>query len=120
MPFFGKRMTYALLASVWERHWAYLLESTRSRVPIFVGEFGTCGQANCIDSMRPGSTGLWFHSFVQFLKVHPEIGWAFWALNGTSRLGDPCPNDLLKPDWHTVRLPSLLGALRSIERPPAA
>jgi endoglucanase len=120
MPFFGRGMTYARMASVWRRHWAYLLESSRSPVPIFIGEFGTCGQANCVYGTAPGSTGLWFRYLVRYLQAHPEIGWAFWALNGTSRLGDPSPNDLLMPDWHTVRLPSLLEALRSIEPPPPA
>ena len=33
----------------------------------------------------------WFRYFVQYLKAHLEIGWAYWALNGASRLGDPCP-----------------------------
>jgi endoglucanase len=119
MPFFGRRMTYAKLAGVWSSHWAYLIQTARSPVPIFIGEFGTCGQARCVDSSAPGSTGLWFRFFIQYLRAHPQIGWAFWALNGTSRLGDPCPNYILKPDWRAVRLEPLLKALQSIERPPA-
>jgi endoglucanase len=120
MPFFGRRMTYAKLADGWSSHWAYLMQSARSPVPIFIGEFGTCGRATCVDSSALGSTGLWFRFFVQYLKDHPQIGWAVWALNGTSRLGDPCPNYILKPDWRAVRLEPLLTALRSIERPPAS
>jgi hypothetical protein len=79
----------------------------------------TGGQATCVESSAPGSTGLWFRFFVQYLRAHPQIGWGFWALNGTSRLGDPCPNYILKPDWRAVRLEPLLKALQSIERPPA-
>jgi endoglucanase len=119
MPFFDRRMTYAKLNAVWTSHWGYLLQTARSPVPIFIGEFGTCGQAKCIDSSAPGSTGLWFRFFIQYLRAHPQIGWGFWALNGTSRLGDPCPNYILKPDWRAVRLEPLLKALQSIERPPA-
>ena len=120
MPFFDRGMTYSSMSRVWNRHWAYLMYLARSPVPIFIGEFGTCGHATCIDSSTPGSTGLWFRYFVQYLKTHAQIGWAFWALNGTSRLGDPCPNYILKPDWRTVRLEPLLKALVSIERPPAS
>jgi hypothetical protein len=93
------------------------MQDSRAPVPIFIGEFGTCGQANCIDSSVPGSTGLWFHFFMQYLKTYPQIGWAYWALNGTSRLGDPCPHNILKPDWYTVHLESLIKALKSIEGP---
>jgi len=120
MPFYGKGMTYASLASVWDRHWGFLLRSVPSPTPIFIGEFGTCGQATCVDSGVPGSTGLWFRFFLRYLRSHPQIGWAFWALNGTTRLGNPCPNYVLKPDWRTIRLDALLKALRSIERPPAS
>jgi endoglucanase len=120
MPFYGKGMTYARLAGVWDRHWGFLLRPVPSPAPIFIGEFGTCGQAACVDSSVPGSTGLWFRFFLRYLRTHPQIGWAFWALNGTTRLGHPCPNYILKTDWRTVRLDALLKALRSIEGPPSS
>jgi endoglucanase len=117
MPFFGRGMTYATLSRVWRKHWAYLMQDPRSPVPIFIGEFGTCGRASCIDSSVSGSTGLWFRFFMQYLRANPQIGWAFWALNGTSRLGDPCPDYIVKSDWYTVRLTPLLRALGRIEGP---
>jgi endoglucanase len=119
MPWFGARMTYKRLAAVWNRHWGFLERASFPRkAPIFLGEFGTCGDSrSCITDATPGSQGLWFSYLVDYLRRHPEIGWAFWALNGTTRLGNPCPNYVLQPDWRTVHLEPLLTALQSIERP---
>ncbi|GAC1400732.1 MAG: hypothetical protein NVSMB52_14390 [Chloroflexota bacterium] len=116
MPFFGVKMSYAGLQAVWEKHWGYLEKPTFSQeAPIFIGEFGVCGLPKCVRSKAAGSTGLWFRFFQRYLQAHREIGWAFWALNGTSHLGDPSPNYVLRDDWHTIRLQPLVDALRSIE-----
>lgn len=119
MPFFGPRMSYAGMSATWEKHWAYLEQGGSNKgVPIFIGEFGTCGSSpTCVTSSRAGSQGLWFAYLLRFLKQHPEIGWAYWALNGTSHSGDECPNYILRKDWHTVRLPAIIRAFRQIERP---
>lgn len=120
MSFFGPHMSYNSIVSVWEKHWAYLeAASNRSPVPIVIGEFGTCGSSpSCVSDTRPGSQGLWFSYLVRFLRAHPEIGWSFWALNGTSHMSDPTPNYVLRPDWQSLRLPALTETFRDLEFAP--
>jgi endoglucanase len=120
MPFFGPDMTYASMVAVWQKHWGFL-ESRHytERAPIFIGEFGTCGiSSTCVDDKTPGSQGLWFRFFMRYLESHPQIGWSFWALNGTNPSGVNDPNYVLRRDWHTVRLRALVDTLRDVELPP--
>jgi len=119
MPFFGPHMTYQSLMSVWEKHWAFLeSRSYGQQGPIFIGEFGTCGpERGCVDDSTPGSQGLWFSYFMRFLQSHPEIGWSFWALNGTDHDGHPHPNYVLGNDWKSVRLKYAVDVLRDVEVP---
>jgi hypothetical protein len=53
-----------------------------------------------------------------YLQDHPQIGWAFWAVNGTNSLGRDQPNYVFRSDWHTVRLRPLIDAFRDVEIPP--
>ncbi|HEY8684303.1 MAG TPA: beta-galactosidase [Chloroflexota bacterium] len=120
MPFFGPKMTYQSLAAVWDAHWGFLEKPSAGagEAPIFIGEFGTCGtQPSCFEDAAAGSQGLWFSYFMRYLKEHPEIGWSYWALNGTSHLGDPMHDYLLKPDWKSINRPQLVNTLHDIEIP---
>lgn len=80
---FNPGTTYAKLARRWNRFWGYLLSARRTlRAPIFVGEFGTCHEyRSCIVDPLGWKQGFWFQAFVHFMSVHPEVGWAYWALN---------------------------------------
>ncbi|GAC1464052.1 MAG: hypothetical protein PVSMB7_06550 [Chloroflexota bacterium] len=118
MPQFGPRMSYRTVTSVWNRHWGYLLE--RYHVPIFIGEFGTCGfAATCVRGKKPGSQGLWFSFLMRYLKEHPQVGWAFWALNANNSHDKLMTNYILMPDWRTVRLPALIEKFHLVERTTA-
>jgi aryl-phospho-beta-D-glucosidase BglC (GH1 family) len=120
MPFFGPNMTYQSMVAVWEKHWGFLEKpSFKEEAPIFIGEFGTCGNGpQCVTDTKPGSEGLWFSFLVRYLKEHPEIGWSYWALNGTSHLGNDTKNYILGTDWKSVRLPLLVNTFRDLEQPP--
>lgn len=119
MPFFGASMTYNSLKRVWARHWGFLEQSSfPQEAPIVIGEFGTCGESpTCVRDSAPGSQGLWFSLFIEYLRQHPEIGWSYWALNGTNHVGEVTPGNILRPDWNTVRLPALIHTLRDIQVP---
>jgi len=121
MPFFNAHTSYATLANLWEKHWGFLDSAARGQgVPIFIGEFGTCGQSiNCVRDAQPGTQGQWFDLWMQFLEQHTEIGWGFWALNGTNTDGHDQPNYLLRPDWHSIRLHALIDRLRDVEAGPS-
>lgn len=117
MPQFGPHMSYAGVAAVWTKHWAFLLDpKSREQAPIFLGEFGTCGRSTlCVQDTAPGSQGLWFSFLIRFFKTHPQVGWSFWALNATNPDNVTMPNYILKPDWKTVRLPALIQTLHQVE-----
>ena len=82
---FNPNTTYASLSDRWMALWGYLLTARKIlRAPIFVGEFGTCHEYYaCIGSSQGWKQGFWFQSFVRFLAAHPQVGWAYWALNPT-------------------------------------
>ncbi|HEX8917724.1 MAG TPA: hypothetical protein VF898_04435, partial [Chloroflexota bacterium] len=115
----GRSMTYAELTQVWERHWDFLEKSSyAAQAPIFIGEFGTCGTRKCVQDSTSGSQGLWFQFFMKYLTQHPEIGWSFWALNGTNTEGHDQPNYVLASDWKTPRNRLLIETLRDVEVAP--
>lgn len=120
MTFFGPKMTYQSMVAVWQKHWGFLEQaSSKVETPIFLGEFGTCGDGpTCVSDSKSGSQGLWFSFLMRYLKEHPEVGWGFWAINGTSHLGDDTKNYVLARDWQTIRLPYLVDTLRDIEQAP--
>lgn len=120
MPFFGPHMSYATQLAVWEQHWGFLEQpSSPQQAPLFIGEFGTCGQPQCVSDNKPGSHGLWFQFLMRFLRSHPEIGWGFWAVNGTNHRGADMTNYLLNTDWKTIRLPFVVNDLRQIDASPS-
>jgi hypothetical protein len=121
MPFFPN-MTYASAVAVWQKHWDFLESGPAAQqTPIFIGEFGTCGSsARCVDDSAAGSEGLWFRYFTRFLREHPEIGWSFWAVNGTNWAGHVQPNYVFNADWKTLHLHQLVDALRDVEVAPPA
>jgi endoglucanase len=102
---FNPGTTYVKLAHRWNRHWGYLLHAPRfMQAPIFIGEFGTCDDwHSCIsDPAHPASQGFWFTSFVQYMKAHSQVSWAYWALNpeGPFYRGEDDFYSLMTPDWH--------------------
>jgi endoglucanase len=116
MSWFGPHMSYASLVKVWNKQWAGAI--AKLKAPLFLGEFGTCGSSpRCVSDAKPGSQGVWFSSLLRYLKVHPEIGWAFWALNASDERNKPMVNYVLLADWHTVRLPALIDAFHQLEKP---
>lgn len=77
---FNGSTTYASLAGVWTRYWAYL--SLEGIAPVWVGEFGTGNSNSDVQNSAPGSQGQWFQSMIQFLRQNSALGWTYWALNG--------------------------------------
>jgi endoglucanase len=80
---FNPHTTYASLSKRWDKLWGYLLTASHQlQAPIFVGEFGTCHEFwACVSNNLGWKQGFWFKSFVQYLHAHPQVGWAYWALN---------------------------------------
>ncbi|HEU5340041.1 glycoside hydrolase family 5 protein [Edaphobacter sp.] len=84
-PWFNAQTTPASLESVWHNHWAYISEF--GIAPVWLGEFGTTNQPGDLEGSDPGTEGQWFGSLVVYLGRNPDIGWAFWALNGEDENG---------------------------------
>ena len=101
---FNASTTYDSLARRWWHHWGYLITAPKfMQAPIFVGEVGTCDDwHSCIsDPNKPWSQGFWFAGFVRYMKEHPQVGWAYWALNpeGPFYPGEDNFYSLMTPDW---------------------
>lgn len=84
-PWFSNTTNSALLEQGWNKNWAFL--SDNNIAPVWLGEFGTGSAESDIDSSVPGSQGQWFSSLMNFLRVHPRISWAYWAVNGEDPTG---------------------------------
>ena len=118
---FNAHTSYASMSSVFNKNWAYILNSTNPAVqaPIWLGEFNTCNiRLSCVTSKKKGSQGQWFQIIINYLKANPEIGWSYYPLNGTNSFDQPSNNSVLRKDWTRVKLKPLMEALTSIESQP--
>ena len=99
----------------------YLL--SEQMAPLWIGEFG-----NDTRSMA-GFSGVWWNNFEAWVTEN-DVGWCWWALNGTqprgtvpvvgrhrSDWGDPEGFGLLAPDWRGVANPGVLAILKQMIPP---
>ncbi|HEV3313049.1 MAG TPA: cellulase family glycosylhydrolase [Chloroflexota bacterium] len=141
--FYGwwQRMTFRSLSAVFYQQWAFILHAhgMARHTPIFIGETGTCTNYTWCFALGPprnvggggrcryGSTasaadigricqGPWLHLLVHYLRIHPNIGWSFWALNGTNAIDSPTTDGLLNRHWTGVQRPYIQRLLRSIQK----
>jgi endoglucanase len=113
-----RHMTYDSLQKVWHDRWSFILDDPNSSyaAPIWIGEFGTCTTApGCVDHQRPGNQATWFHLLLRYLKDHPEVGWGFFALNGTNANDHTTNNGLLNAQWNALANAKLQQDLRTIQ-----
>jgi endoglucanase len=119
---FNPKTTYSSLAARWTNLWGYLLNARKIlQAPIFVGEFGTCHEYYaCIASNQGWKQGFWFQSFVKFLAGHPQVGWAYWALNPTGpfQTQDDDFYSLVTRDWRHY-YPMITYGLAPLLREPS-
>lgn len=111
-------MTYASLVKVWQSKWAFLLNNPRASyaAPVLLGEFGTCtSNPGCVDKIKQGNQAQWFHFLLRFIKAHPNLGWDFWALNGSNSNNGPANNGILSPAWNKVANQKLQNDLAGIQ-----
>lgn len=119
---FNPHTTYQSLAARWNQLWGYLLTASRAlQTPIFVGEFGTCHEYwACVSSDQGWKQGFWLKSFVRYLGEHPQVGWAYWALNpaGPFHPDDVDSYSLVSLNWRHY-FPLLVSALGPILHEPS-
>jgi len=104
-------------------HWGYLLDDkVANAAPVWVGEFGTPTDSDAdIHDLRGNSQGRWFSALVHYLQRHPQIGWAYWSINGTTSdgvartYGARDSFGLLTKDWSHLSRDTLLKALQTIQ-----
>jgi endoglucanase len=105
--------------------WGYLV----GRVPMWVGEFGTCDTSDaCVSSSNPANLGKWFAIFTRYLRYH-NMNWSYWPINGTKSDGAAGQNiaygqtesyGILNTGWDAVSRASLLSSLQAIQPACAA
>lgn len=94
-----RNMSYQSLLAVWERYWAFVL-SGPNPTPLWIGEFGTCtNNPGCVDVVQPDNQAQWFHYLLRFLQQNPQVGWGFFALNGTNSNDSTANNGFLNGHW---------------------
>jgi endoglucanase len=110
-------MTYASMEAVWRHYWSFLVDGgTPNPAPIWIGEFGTCTtNVQCVDDQKPDNQATWFHLLLRYLKEHPQVGWSFFALNGTNSRDHVANNGLLNAQWSAPANPQLQADLESIQ-----
>jgi endoglucanase len=117
MPWY-QHMTYASLASVWHKHWTFLLDNPKAvfAAPVWLGEFGTCtNNPQCVDTQYLDNQAMWFHLLLRFLQKNPPIGWGFFALDGTNSNDHATNNGLLNANWDDVSNSALQTDLQGIQ-----
>ncbi len=116
-PWFND-MTYESLQRVWHDHWSFLLDDPKASyaAPVWIGEFGTCTNVpGCVDRQKPGNQATWFHLLLRYLADHPDVGWSFFALNGTNSKNHWANNGLVNHQWTNVANPALQTDLAGIQ-----
>ncbi len=111
---------YAELKQAFDERAGFLLHTTPA-IPLWIGEFGTC---QTLTPCEGDPKGTWIRGFVRYVKEHPELGWSYWALNGTQSSGVSRKYDaleafgLLTTDYRHIAAPKLLELFRSIGLQP--
>jgi endoglucanase len=118
---FTYRTSYDMMAKIFDQNWGFILKSTNPviRNPIWLGEFNTCNaSASCVSSRQRGGQGQWFQILIHYLRLHPEVNWDYYPINGTNSFDETSNNSVLRRDWKAPRQPSLMAVLRPIMSPP--
>lgn len=113
-----RHVSYASMQRIWRQNWSFLLDDPHApyAAPIWIGEFGTCtNNPQCVDVQKPGNQAAWFHLLLRYLREHPQVGWSFFALNGTNSNDHAATNGLLNPTWSGLQNTALLQDLRTIQ-----
>lgn len=116
-PWFA-HMTYASMKKVWHDRWSFIAEDPHASyaAPVWIGEFGTCtNNPKCIDVQRPGNQATWFQLFLRYLGDHPNIGWSFFALNGSNSKDHAAWNGITDPHWSTTASTKLQSNLERVQ-----
>jgi endoglucanase len=106
-------------------NWGYLV----GKVPLWVGEFGTCNTSDdCVSSDATADLGKWFAIFTRYLRYH-NLNWSYWAVNGTKSdgaagqgisYGETETYGILNTKWDAPSRASLLASLQAIQPACAA
>lgn len=112
-----RRPTYSSISRVWQQRWSFVTAG-RNATPLWIGEFGTCtNNPRCVDVQRTGNQAQWFHLLLRYFKEHPNVGWSFFALNGTNSNDHVAHNGLLNAQWNGPANPRLVRDLQTIQDP---
>ena len=112
-------MSYASMQTIWHKMWSFVVDDSSRPLtaPLWIGEFGTCtNTAQCLDQVKQGNQAQWFHLFLRFLQAHSNVGWSFFALNGTNANDHAASNGLLNAHWDGVANAALQSDLSRIQR----
>jgi len=111
--------TYDDLATYLDKNWGFIYNNKIA--PVILGEFGTCHSSSSCVSDQPGTQGFWFQSLIQYLGLHENLNWFYWALDGTQSTGNGRTWNatesygILNLVWNAPALPDLVTALAKVQ-----
>jgi endoglucanase len=115
--FYDGKVSYNSLKKLFDSQWGFILHM-KDPHPIWLGEFNTCNtKASCAGNTKVGSQGWWFKVLIRYLRNNPEVGWSYYAVNGTNSLDEPSNNSILRRGWINWDR-SIMNALRPIQTQP--
>jgi endoglucanase len=110
-----RHATYESIQAEWHTRWSMVLDGPNA-APVWIGEFGTCtNNRKCVDVQRTGNQAAWFHLLLRYLHDNPNVGWSFFALNGSNSNDHAAKNGLLNADWSAPANPALIRDLQSVQ-----
>jgi len=99
--------------------WGYLVTGSNPQ-PVWIGEFGTCNNADtCVSSSTGTDLGYWFTAATSYMGEY-GLDWSYWAINGTTESGNGGGFNtvegygVLNTSWNGSALPSLTTRLQSV------
>jgi endoglucanase len=122
MPWY-RNLSYPAQLRAWHAQWSFILDHPHASdaAPVWLGEFGTCtDDPACVQAAAP--QGRWLHDVLRFLRDHPQMGWSFFALNGTNSNNCRVDNGLLNARWNRLASTALQAVLMGAQAnsPPAS
>jgi hypothetical protein len=64
---------------------------------------------------RPGNQATWFQLFLRYLGNNPNVGWSFFALNGSNSNDHAAWNGITDPHWSTTASAKLQSNLARVQ-----
>ena len=120
IPTGTSKASYKSFVNLLAEEWGFIVGLPQPH-PLWLGEFDTCNTSpSCARNPQLGSQGWWFQELIQYLKNNPEVGWAYYPINGTNSVDEPSDNSILykAPGLYDKQIMTALNTVQSAPPQP--